>query len=169
MHARRLSHGKSCGNKNHAHVATNDWAKSEGTITRLHTWLPIWPSLHNVNTGVKKRPDSLLNFLKEYKILKNVYLNIQFHKNSNSITFCHQKTLFKEVVGNIFTTAGQSYDFCCGPHPELYSKGTHNVHPYNFFLWGPGGLHDNCIQLADCRLPTTALKFLANQNPNFST
>ena len=34
----------------------NDRAKSEGTITRRHTWWAIWPLSHSVNTGVKKTP-----------------------------------------------------------------------------------------------------------------
>ena len=36
-------------------IVPNDQAKSEGTITHLHKWQSIWPLLHNVNTGVKKR------------------------------------------------------------------------------------------------------------------
>ena len=35
-------------------------AKSEDTITRLHTWPAIWQLLHSFNKGVKKTPDSSL-------------------------------------------------------------------------------------------------------------
>ena len=36
-------------------------AKSRGTITLHHVWLPKWPLPHSINTEVKKRPDSLFS------------------------------------------------------------------------------------------------------------
>ena len=48
-HSFRLPHGK--------HVATMscaNCAKSEGTITRLHTWPSKWPPPHSVNTWSKR-------------------------------------------------------------------------------------------------------------------
>ena len=38
-------------------------APNRGTITPLHTWGSKWLSPHNINTGVKKRPDSPFKFL----------------------------------------------------------------------------------------------------------
>ena len=37
--------------------------KSKGTISHIHMWPPIWLPLHSLNTGVKKSPNFLLNFL----------------------------------------------------------------------------------------------------------
>ena len=39
-------------------ITPNDCAKSEGTITHLHTWRSIWSPPHSANTGVQKRSDS---------------------------------------------------------------------------------------------------------------
>ena len=54
MHAYTLSRGESRGNDNMITVTSTDCAKSEGTVTHLHTWQSIWPQSHSVNTGAKK-------------------------------------------------------------------------------------------------------------------
>ena len=37
--------------------------KFKSKITHLHTWSPIWPPLHSVNTGEKRDPIPLFKFL----------------------------------------------------------------------------------------------------------
>ena len=66
-HANRLSHGESCGNNNHdAQIVPNDRAKSEGTISHLHTWWAIWSPPHIINTGIKRDPIPPFKFLDPY-------------------------------------------------------------------------------------------------------
>ena len=61
-------HGfKSHMNSKHARIRNDvvmtmciDPAKSEGTVTQLHTWRAIWLPPHSINRGVQKGPDSIL-------------------------------------------------------------------------------------------------------------
>ena len=51
-HPHELLSSESHSNNN-VQIEPNDCSKSEGTINHLHTWQPIWPKCHFVNTGKK--------------------------------------------------------------------------------------------------------------------
>ena len=71
---------------------SNDCAKSEGTITRLHMWRSIWPPPHIANTGVTKETRfPLLDFLSIITLYLRVdrrYISVEWtHFMSRTIIF----------------------------------------------------------------------------------